>query len=178
MKMFKKNSGVLIDLTSLLDVVFIVLLVVICKLYTDKADMAAQQEDIADRQVQLEAQQQLYEDQIDSLGKTGKYITFLSVNAHFDEDLITRHIEVLCSDKDYETPEIPVLSGMNVSDAYEGLEGYLESYVTDHADRIIVVSLNENDDEILYRDEKAIKNILTDLRTAHENVRLKDEEDL
>ena len=176
MRKNRKGGNILIDLTSLLDVVFIVLLVLVCKLYSDESAIAGRQEDIAARQSALASQQQLYEDQIEALGDKNRYIAFVSVNARFDEDLITRHIEVMNSDEASAIPDIPELKGMNVSDSYDALRGYLEGYASENPDKVIVLSLNEDDEEILYRDEKALKSMLTEVRSAHDNVRLRDEE--
>ena len=49
-----------------------------------------------------------------------------------------------------------------------------KGYAAENSSRTIVLSLNENDEKILYRDEKAIKNIFNDLCAAYSNVKQKD----
>lgn len=170
----RRNVGnVLIDLTSLLDIVFIVLLVVVCQLQGTKSQIAQDKADIQNQQAAIKTQQELYDDQIESLDNVADYIAVISVNAHFDADLITRHIDVMNSDKKSEVPEIAELKGMSVSEGFSDLRDYLEGYLQDNSDRVVVLSLNDGDEDILYRDEKEIKNIFNELASQYPNIKEK-----
>lgn len=170
----RRNVGnVLIDLTSLLDIVFIVLLVVVCQLQGTKSQIAQDKADIQNQQAAIKTQQELYDDQIESLDNVADYIAVISVNAHFDADLITRHIDVVNSDKKSEVPEIAELKGMSVSEGFSDLRDYLEGYLQDNSDRVVVLSLNDGDEDILYRDEKEIKNIFNELASQYPNIKEK-----
>ena len=177
MKKRRKISNILIDLTSLLDVVFIVLLVLVCLLqeYKDKenkivADNAAQQSN-------LEAQQELYNSQLEGIENISDYVTLISINASFDAkgDVTTRQIQVMNSDKSYPEPDIPKLSGMSVDEGYSGLTKYLTDYISNNSDKTIVLSLNEGDEDILYRDETEIKKIMDNICAQYgETVKQRD----
>ena len=171
----RKNAGnILIDLTSLLDVVFIVLLALVCQLQTSKQANAQTTQDLEDQRAQITATQEQYKDQLDSMGNIADYVVFISVNARFESNLMTRHIEVLCSDSEAPEAEIAVLNGENVSEGYAGLSDYIQDYVQDNEDKTVVLSLNEGDEDILYRDEKEIKHIFTELATEYSNVKIKE----
>ncbi len=173
MKRRRNKSNILIDLTSLLDVVFIVLLVVMCQLQETKNTSAAKEESIQQQENDFNELKKLYSDQLESLGSVSDYISYITVNAQYDEDLITRHITILNSDKQSEIPEIPQLKGLRVSDGYDELKEYLSTYVAENPERVVVLSFNENDEDILYRDEKAIKEIFTQLSGEYPNIREK-----
>ena len=173
MRKHKSIGNVLIDLTPLLDVVFIVLLVVVCQLQHTKSDIAQDKADLADQQAAIETQKEQYEDQLDSLGNVTDYVSFISVNAHFESDLVTRHLTVMNSDKESVIPEIAELRGTSVSEGFTDLRNYLEDYLQEDPDRMIVLSLNEGDEDILYRDEKEIKRIFNELSSEYPNIRQK-----
>ena len=173
MKRRRNKSNILIDLTSLLDVVFIILLVVMCQLQETKNTYAAKEESIQQQENDFNELKKLYSDQIESLGSVSDYISYITVNAQYDEDLVTRHITILNSDKQSEIPEIPQLKGLRVSDGYDELNKYLSTYVAENPERVVVLSFNEDDEDILYRDEKAIKAIFTQLSSEYPNIREK-----
>ncbi len=173
MKKHKITGNVLIDLTSLLDIVFIVLLVVLCRLQGTENELARDMEYVKTQQEETQVKQELYDDQIAGFEDLEEYLSFISVNAHFDEDLITRHISIMNSDKGSEIPEITELKGTSVSEGYSDLKDYLEKYVMEDPDRVVVLSLNEGDEDILYRDEKEIQRIFNELSGRYPNIRQK-----
>ena len=175
MKRRRRNGNILIDLTSLLDIVFIVLLVVICQLQNIKQN-TVQAEEKAEKDIQqVQAAKELYDDQIESFEKVSNYIVFISVNSHYDENQITtRHIDILCSDKEVEVPVISDLHGMNVEKGYGELENFIRNYISNNESKTIVLSLNEGDDDILYRDEKKIKNMFNSFCSEFRNVKEKE----
>ena len=170
MRRLRHSGNILIDLTSLLDVIFIVLLVVVCQLQSSKSAIAKNMEEIRSQQAEVQTQKELFEDQLDSLGKVSDYVAFISVNAHFDADLITRHIKVMNSDQNSEIPEIADLKGLSVTQGFNDLREYLDNYLQENPERTVVLSLNEGDEDILYRDEKEIKRIFDELAAQYSNV--------
>lgn len=173
MKRRRSRSNILIDLTSLLDVVFIVLLVVMCQLQDTKNTYSAEEKKAKQQEKEFNDLKNQYSDQLKSLGSVSDYIAYINVNAHYDEDLVTRHISILNSDNQSEIPEIPELKGLRVSDGYEELSEYLRTYIAENSERVVVLSFNENDEDILYRDEKAIKQIFNQLSSEYPNIREK-----
>ena len=174
MRRRKKNKDVLIDLTSLLDVIFIVLLVVVCQLQNIEQKTSQAEQDATKAQQDARMEKELYDDQIDSIKNLSDYLVLISVNSHFESDLKTRHIDLLCSDKTVETPQISDLQGMSVEKGYGELREFIQKYISENTSKTIILSLNENDEDILYRDEKAIKKIFNDFSSAYDNVKQKD----
>ena len=173
MRRGKNKGNILIDVTSLWDVVFIVLLVVMSLLQEKEGKIEEEQVNIQNRENALEALNEQYTDQLDSLNNLQDYVAFISVNARYDTDLVTRHIEVINSDKGSEIPAFSDLKRLS-TDGIDELKEYIESYIDKDPDRIVVLSLNEGDEDILYRDEKAIKKVFEELSQKHNgNVRLK-----
>jgi len=162
--MRKKSVGnILIDLTSLLDVIFIVLLVVICRLQT--MDESAAKKEGMEQTMMNEAQssQKLYKDQMESISAVSEYVVLISINAHYDSDVITRHIEVLDSSVDTQMHEIAQLKGTNVEEGLNALRTYLQDAVKNNPEKTMIISLNEGDEDILYRDENSINKIIDEM---------------
>ncbi len=174
--MRKKSVGnILIDLTSLLDVIFIVLLIVICRLQT-MDETAAQKEAQAQSIIEKAgSEMELYKDQMESISSVSEYVVLISVNARYDSDVITRHIEVLDSSVDTQMHEIAELKGTNVEEGLNALRAYLQDAVKDNPEKTMVISLNERDEDILYRDENSINRIIDEIVAADpEHVKRRD----
>ena len=169
MSRFKNKGNLLIDLTSLLDVIFIVLLVVMSMLQEQESVAAEEKKGYMEQEANISHLEEQYNDQLDAISNIDEYIAFISVNARFDEDLVTRHIEILNSDKSSIVPEIPELKRTKTSEAYSSLKDYIEAYIKENPERVVVLSLNEGDEDILYRDEKEIKSIFNILETEYSN---------
>lgn len=105
MRRKRHNKGdILIDLTSLLDVIFIILLIVICNQRNVTSEVLAQQAEAAELAEQAEAQMQLYSDQMESVN----HFCLVSVNARYEpENVTTRH--VLIQKKGEELEEIDLI---------------------------------------------------------------------
>ena len=68
-------------------------------------------------------------------------------------------------------PSEPIdLVGEDVSEAMQRFKNELEKYVQENEDYPVILSLNENDEKILYRDEKKIKDIFGELVATYTNV--------
>ena len=174
MKRRRENkNNIIIDLTSLLDVVFIVLLVLICQLQTSGKKTEQAEKDAKRAELSANAAAEIYNDLSDSHKNLSDYVVFIAVNSQFEENLTTRHINLLCSDETVTIPEIKDLEG-TYTDGYKDLRNFIEDYIKANSTKTIVLSLNENDEDILYRDEKAIKQIFTELTIEYDNVKKKD----
>ena len=165
--MKKRSAGnILIDLTSLLDVIFIVLLIVTCRLQTVEEAVAEKEVQAQERIDEARSEQELYKEQMESLSNISEYVVVISVNANYDEDLITRHIRVLDSGSGTGVQEIGTLVGQNTEEGLEKLRSYLQSTVEKNPDKTVVISLNEKDEDILYRDENSINKIIDEIVTS------------
>lgn len=165
--MKKRSAGnILIDLTSLLDVIFIVLLIVTCRLQTVEEAVTEKEVQAQERIDEARSEQELYKEQMESLSNISEYVVVISVNANYDEDLITRHIRVLDSGSGTGVQEIGTLVGQNTEEGFEKLRSYLQSTVEKNPDKTVVISLNEKDEDILYRDENSINKIIDEIVTS------------
>lgn len=165
--MKKRSAGnILIDLTSLLDVIFIVLLIVTCRLQTVEEAVTEKEVQAQERIDEARSEQELYKEQMESLSNISEYVVVISVNANYDEDLITRHIRVLDSGSGTGVQEIGTLVGQNTEEGLEKLRSYLQSTVEKNPDKTVVISLNEKDEDILYRDENSINKIIDEIVTS------------
>ena len=166
------RNGVLIDLTSLLDVIFILLLVVICSYHYEKQknvqDAALAQESLSAAMADAEANSQAYADMIETQNNLQNYVWAASIVVPYEPDEITiRHIKVLTEDTEIISID---LVGNDVAGNVKEFKDSLTDYINRHPDRPVILSLNENDDKILYRDEKAVNEILDELTRTYSNV--------
>lgn len=174
----RAKSDILIDLTSLLDVIFIILLVVIFRQQTltekhlDQVDNAnSVLEEANDLSEEARAKYELYMDQLETADQLNQYVWAVSVYASYHSDNITeRHIRILREGEEIETFD---LRGTNVADSLKQFRETLENYVKEHGDQPVILSLNEKDENILYRDEKEIRKIFDYLSEEYENVFIK-----
>ena len=174
----RAKSDILIDLTSLLDVIFIILLVVIFRqqTLTEKQMNQAQSANAVMQEAnalaeEAQAAYELYLDQMETADQLNQYVWAVSVYASYTADNVTeRHIRILREGREMETFD---LRGTNVQDALVEFQGALEKYVEEHSEQPVILSLNEKDEKILYRDEKAIRKIFEDLAERYENVFIK-----
>lgn len=177
MRRKRKNTrnGVLIDLTSLLDVIFILLLVVVCSYNYEKQNSlqaaAEVQESLESAVTDAEANSQIYADMIDTQNNLQKYVWAASIVVPYEPDEITtRHIKILREDAEILSID---LVGNDDAENIEKFKDCLKDYVEKFSDRPVILSLNENDDKILYRDEKKVKEILDELTQNYKNVYIK-----
>ncbi len=176
MRKHKRRDGIVIDLTSMLDIIFIVLLVLVCYIKLSGNSVAEEREALKEQRKDLSRQQSIYEQQIEAINSKGEYVVFISVDSSFsEENPRKRNIFVLNSDKSNgKPPEIPELDGQDINEGYMELNSYLSDYIGKNKDKIIVLTYNEGDKDILYTDEKEIDKIFTELQSAYpDNVRRK-----
>ncbi len=186
---FSKND-ILIDLTSLLDIVFIVLLIVMCgqQLLSDetkkaeataveKAEQAEKMLDEADAALrESEALADYYEKHIDAFENSEQYVRFIDVVSYYDSSvrLTDRTILVTAGLNDGNEVKRIELTPANEGDAYAELQQFLTEAIEGAAGgeaRVpVILSLNSGDEKILYRDEVAIGNIFKELADTHDSV--------
>lgn len=183
--MMRKNPGsssqpnAPIDLTPLLDVIFIFLFVVIIA-YAAKAqaveaeavsrteELEKQVEELSGRLTEEESLREMYEERLsdyesDVLGSRVKIVTIYCT--WDEEDSTKRQIRVMAPDKDF-TPIS--LTADNQENGYARLSQMLTDYITENSDSVIVLSLNTG--RILYRDQTAINELMGKLTRKYKNV--------
>lgn len=170
MRRRRKGSGrdVLIDVTSLLDVIFIILLVVLLGQNNTQEELREMQAEAENAKVQAENEYKLYEQQIELADTVNQMVWAASVVVPYDEqDVTKRTIQVLKEGKEIERFE---LVGNNVSEAVEAFEKSLIVYIEENSDKPVILSLNDNDDTILYRDEIMVTELFLELAKKYNHV--------
>ena len=170
MRRKRRGSGgdVLIDLTSLLDVIFIVLLIVMWSQNTVEGNLKQTQAETEYAKSQTEAEYKLYEQQIEIADNINQYVWAVSVVVPYDkEDVTRRKIQILKEGEEIESFE---LVGNNITEAIEDFKESLVSYIEQNKKRPVILALNENDDNILYRDEVMVTELFLELTKEYSNV--------
>ncbi len=174
----KRRFDPVIDLTALLDVVFIVLLIVICNqqsrtITTEDAlqeKLAAAEQTLAeaDRMAsEAEASKTMYEDRLDSVEQMQELVSVLTVEADYTPgNPSLRHLRLLgLEDEEITVNEL-------TPETQEAIMGAvaedLEARVKQADGKPVILSLKL--DHILYRDEENVRQILTSLGEDHDNV--------
>ncbi|MBR5508689.1 MAG: hypothetical protein IKV59_01400 [Lachnospiraceae bacterium] len=165
------RNDIIIDLTSLLDVIFIILFVVLCSQTRMNESMEEELIRAENAQTQAEAEQRLYEEQREIADHLNQYVWAASIEVPYDEKEIThRQIKVLKEGTEIETFE---LIGNETSESFEAFKNSLADFIQTNQDKPVIFSLNENDDYILYRDEVMVNQIFVELAREYNNVYIK-----
>ena len=165
------RGDVLIDLTSLLDVMFIILLVTLWGRHATEDTLKETQVATENAKAQLEAEYQLYEQQLELADSLNQFVWAVSVVVPYDaEDVTKRQLKMLQEGEEIESFD---MEGNNVEDAVKAFRKSLVSYIRDNEERPVILSLNEEDGNILYRDEVMVNEIFRELADEYANVYIK-----
>ena len=150
-----------IDLTPLLDVIFIVLMVVMCNLNLNSAAKTAQAagEDTSEEAISESMKEKLLEE----LTEIEDRVAFVIIYADFeDEDPTLRHVRFTVNGN--EDPTMPAIDidPDNEEESYDKIRTYLTRVLEDHEG--IPVWMAIDDAQILYRDYVKIQDILSELK--------------
>lgn len=161
-----------IELTSLLDVIFIVLMIVICnqQINMTQKEEAAQivMEQAEDALADAEAQKELFNQHSDTYAQINDQMEIITVYVDYKpSDIKNREIRIMANET--ELPMI-TLSPSNANDAYGKFETALEKQISEaeKADKPVIFSIDTT--QILYRDEKAVEEIIGRLFDSHDNL--------
>ena len=173
------SPNVPIDLTSLLDVIFIFLLIVLTSMtvgYSEQKQKLKEKEAVIDEKISEymnetideEAIKQRLEDYDEQyLGTKVKFVSI--VGNYSEEDNSIRIIRIDVPDDEPFVVEINDKDDSNNEQkAYEAIQKYLEEYAADNKDFAIVVSICEVD--ILNRDYEAIESKIKSISNEYTNV--------
>ena len=170
--MRRKRGGsgrdVLIDLTSLLDVIFIILLVVLVGQSNTKEDLETLQDEAERARAEAVTEQELYEQQREIADTVNQMVWAAAVMVPYEEqDVTQRTILILKEGEEIERFE---LAGNNTTDAVEAFKNSLTGYIEANQDKPVILSLNDKDDKILYRDEVMVTELFLELANTYSNV--------
>jgi biopolymer transport protein ExbD len=186
----KKGRGssqeIIIDLTSLLDIIFILLAVIIFALIgrTNESKLAQknaeyelnQAESLESKakqdEIQAESKAKAYADLAETFSNIQNYVWQVSIVVPYDpNDYRKREIQIYTKEQEFITVG---LTGSNVNGEYEDFEKELIDYIEKHKNEPVFISLNDKDHLILYRDEKRITEIIRKLQQDYKNVYIKN----
>ena len=160
------KNDILIDLTSLLDVIFILLMVVLARQQVSGMNLTKQQEELdklqaecREAEINAEEEYKLYSEQTDLAEKC----VIITVTAAFDpEEPKSRTLRIL-KNGNSEADVFP-LEGTDTGESFASFEEKLKRYV-DSADGMpVVLSIADDGSEILYRDQQRIQAVFNGLQ--------------
>lgn len=164
MRRARNRNDIVVDLTSLLDVIFILLLVVLCAQSTMTYKLEDEQSRLDDATDQTEESKWLYDNQVDLVNN----VWAVSVIVPYDENEITkRQIKFLIRGEEIESID---LVGNDVTESINEFKNSLVEYIEQNKDLPVILSLNENDEDILYRDEVMVNDVFNELVKTYSNV--------
>lgn len=182
----KNKLNTVVELTSLLDVIFIVLMIVICNqqinleekgrdvetAYEEAAEVKAEAEaalsEAEDLRAEAEAEKALFEEHLEKFEDVSSQMTTVTVIIDYQpSNLRTRTIRLMA---DADTPETITITPETENDAYTKFEEKLEDLVTqaEASDKPVVISIDMT--RILYRDELRAEEVLSAVYGRHGNL--------
>jgi len=166
------KNDILIDLTSLLDVIFILLMVVLARqqvkgmdLDREKAHVSELQSSLEKTEAEAEDKLRLYSDQLYLAEKTA----IISVSATFNPDEPKVRTLKILKNGNTAADEF-LLNGGDTADAYEAFEEKIREYAGAAEGLPVILSVADDGSEILYRDRQKIQSIFTDLQDSSDDV--------
>ncbi len=173
------KKEVVLDLTSLLDVIFIVLLIVMSRqqLLSDKAQLTeddynnkiSEQEAISES---ANAAYEMYTEQLETYENINSYAPIVVIYSDYmSYDPTERTVRIKFGDAEIE--EVGKLYSGTVGNTFDILNEKLQDYIEKNTDKPILISLNAGETGILYRDEVAIFDVIEDLRETYPNIYMK-----
>ena len=162
------HNNILLDLTPLLDVIFIILLIFVSQTILLKKTSAGEAQRLHDEYTEAKKEYDLRNEMIDD------YYTFVTVISTYDEEN-PENREIRISRDPNEADQIITLNGSDVEQEYSEFEECLKGYIDPGREAPIVFSLNQGDERILYRDENRIRETVEKLQNSNNNVYFKKE---
>ncbi len=166
------KSDIIIDLTSLLDVIFILLMVVLARQQVAGMDLEKKEAFVTELQASIEKTEaeerdklRLYSDQLDIADKT----VIITVTATFNPiEPKVRTLRILKNGN--EKADEFALNGADTADAYQAFEKRLKEYVSSAQGLPVILSIADDGSEILYRDQQKIESIFNGLNESSDDI--------
>ena len=176
----KKSIGqYIIDLTPLLDVIFILLIVVLC--YQDnfsseaRAEIAAADEkvaDITDEKARTDGENTLLSQQLETYENLNNYVDVITIYSNYQpSNRKYRNVYVQINAGDVWEKE---LNPSNEKAVWSECKEYIEETLADNDEKPVVLSVK--DEKMLYRDEQSIEKLYADLELKNKYVKNDPEE--
>ncbi len=166
------KSDVIIDLTSLLDVIFILLMVVLARQQVAGMDLEKKEVFVTELQSSLEKTEaeerdklRLYTEQLDIAEKTA----IITVTATFDPvEPKVRTLKILKNGN--EKADEFLLRGADTAEAFAAFEKKLNEYIRSSEGMPVILSIADDGSEILYRDQQKIESIFNGLSDGSDDI--------
>ena len=172
----KSIGRLLIDLTPLLDVIFIVLIVVLAGQDTFKAEAdqkhaeATEYVSEADKKLsEMETKVEMYSEQMAAYDSLSEYFNVVTVYASYNLD--NRRLRTVYIMINNEAPVTLNLTPSNTPEVWSECKKMIEDVIKKDETLPLILSVNSNNDEkMLYRDDEAIYDIFKDLQNAYPGI--------
>ncbi len=167
MKKLLNRRSLDFDLTPLLDVIFIILMVVMCKLALDNNVMTTRLDDATSTKNTIETQ-------ADTYSNVNKLVAFITLNADYESgNPKNRHIKLAYND-DSNIIDI-VITPDTEKKSFDDFNKQLEDFIEANKDKPVLLTLDE--ERILYRDHLELSRIIEDLQKKYNNLYKTDQND-
>ena len=172
----RTGGQMLIDLTPLLDVIFILLIVVVCyqTRYRDRSDeirteAAAVRDEAMDAQADTDAQNAVLREQLETYANLNDYVNVIEIYATYaPSDRKSRTIYIRYNDEEKQIS----LTSSNSARAWQECETYLAGILDGSAELPTVLTIM--DERMLYRDEQKINELFGELSGRYDNLYLRN----
>ena len=149
-----------IDLTSLLDVIFILLFIIIMAYAQASQALKDETSKIEQERLDAKATQEAYQQATEQLDNIGERVLFVTVYCTYSEsDPSLRSIQIVASNNETESFE---LNEKNESTIFARLQNHLETLIDKNKEKTIFIDINT--EQILRRDYERIDSIKQKLK--------------
>ena len=170
----------LIDLTPLLDVIFIVLIVVLAGQdnYSTEADRKYAEAEKYVKEVnaemeEIDAENSVLKEQMSTYSSLNEYFNVVTVYAAYSQE--NRKLRTIYIKVNTDEPITINLNPSNVSSAWSECRKYIEDKIKEDLSLPMILSINTNSDEkMLYRDEESIHSMFMDLMNNYKNLTIRN----
>ena len=167
------GNGAVIDLTSLLDVIFIILLAVMVSSNVDNTSKSDELEqnmkEVKHQQDELNNKISQYDNIMQVKDNIDQWVWIVSISVPYEDDVHKRTISVMSEDQQIYSYE---LIGNKTEETFDKFKADLVSQI-EGKDCPVILALNPDRAEILYRDEQKVSDILFELSEEYQNVSIK-----
>ena len=172
----KSIGRLIIDLTPLLDVIFIVLIVVLAgqDTYNIEADqkMVQAEEYVSEADKKLDEMESMvgtYAEQMAAYDSLSEYFNAVTVYASYSRE--NRRLRTVYVMVNNEEPVTLNLTPSNTAETWAECKRMIEEVIKKDESLPMILSISSNgDDKMLYRDDEAIYSIFKDLHNAYPTI--------
>jgi len=149
----KSLRQLIIDLTPLLDVIFILLIVVLCDQDSFIADAKDAAEQVSQQEQALETERETWQERLDAYEKQYSYMNV--VNIHVTPSENDRKHRTVYISMGSEKPQTWELDPGRENQVWQKCKEHIENNLSDKSDRITIINIENS--TMLYRDYEMVK---------------------